>query len=139
VNGRIRVAQRFAVDWERLDAPCRIYNGPQQALASYAIHGQSALYAVCASAARSIPLKAGERVRRRHVLGKVGNTGNSVATHLHFRAIRALTAGCQRAARPTTSTRFGSPGTPLALTTADSPRTVSNSLPMDQSSVRFSE
>jgi len=87
VNGRIRVAQRFAVDWERLDALGRIYNGPQQALASYAIYGQSALYAVCASAARSIPLKAGERVRRRHVLGKVDNTGNSVASHLHFHAM----------------------------------------------------
>lgn len=30
VNGRISVAQRYAVDWEQLDASGRIYTGPQK-------------------------------------------------------------------------------------------------------------
>jgi hypothetical protein len=43
VNGRIWVAQRYAVDWEQLDAEGRIYTGPQEKLESYVIFGQPAL------------------------------------------------------------------------------------------------
>jgi murein DD-endopeptidase MepM/ murein hydrolase activator NlpD len=43
VNGRVWVAQRYAVDWEQLHANGRIYNGPHDKLASYAIFGQPVL------------------------------------------------------------------------------------------------
>lgn len=43
VNGRVRLAQRFAVDWEQLDAGGRIYSGPGDDVKSYAIFGQQAL------------------------------------------------------------------------------------------------
>jgi hypothetical protein len=40
VNGRVWVAQRYAVDWEQLDANSRIYSGPREKLESYAIFGK---------------------------------------------------------------------------------------------------
>jgi hypothetical protein len=43
VNGRVWISQRYAVDWEQLDASGRIYSGPQEKLTSYAIFGQPAL------------------------------------------------------------------------------------------------
>jgi Peptidase family M23 len=43
VNGRVWVAQRYAVDWEQTDASGRIYAGPQEKLQSYAIFGQPVL------------------------------------------------------------------------------------------------
>lgn len=43
VNGRVWVSQRYAVDWEQLDAGGRIYTGPREKLESYAIFGQPAL------------------------------------------------------------------------------------------------
>jgi murein DD-endopeptidase MepM/ murein hydrolase activator NlpD len=43
VNGRVWISQRYAVDWEQLNAAGRIYSGPQQKLESYAIFGQPAL------------------------------------------------------------------------------------------------
>lgn len=43
VNGRVWIAQRYAVDWEQLDAQGRIYNGPQEKLESYAIFGKPVL------------------------------------------------------------------------------------------------
>ncbi len=43
VNGRVWVAQRYAVDWEQLDQHGRIYMGPRERLESYVIFGQPAL------------------------------------------------------------------------------------------------
>jgi hypothetical protein len=43
VNGRVWVAQRFAVDWEQVDGQGRIYAGPQNKLESYAIFGKPVL------------------------------------------------------------------------------------------------
>src|ERR1700722_2894331 len=43
VNGRVWIAQRYAVDWEQLDAGGRIYTGPREKLESYAIFGQPVL------------------------------------------------------------------------------------------------
>jgi hypothetical protein len=40
VNGRVWVAQRFAVDWEQQDARGRIYAGPREKLQSYTIFGK---------------------------------------------------------------------------------------------------
>jgi Peptidase family M23 len=43
VNGRVWIAQRYAVDWEQLNAGGRIYSGPREKLESYAIFGQPVL------------------------------------------------------------------------------------------------
>jgi Peptidase family M23 len=43
VNGRMWIAQRYAVDWEQLNAGGRIYAGPRDKLESYAIFGQPVL------------------------------------------------------------------------------------------------
>ncbi len=43
VNGRVWVTQRFAVDWEQLDAQGRIFSGPSEDLKSYTIFGQPVL------------------------------------------------------------------------------------------------
>lgn len=43
INGRVWIAQRYAVDWEQLNASGRIYTGPQAELKSYAIFGQPAI------------------------------------------------------------------------------------------------
>ncbi len=43
VNGRVWVAQRYAVDWEQLDDASRIYHGPRENLASYTIFGKEAI------------------------------------------------------------------------------------------------
>jgi hypothetical protein len=43
VNGRIRLSQRFAVDWEQLDAQGRIYAGSRDDAASYTIFGREVL------------------------------------------------------------------------------------------------
>jgi Peptidase family M23 len=43
VNGRMWIAQRYAVDWEQMDASGKIYAGPKEKLQSYAIFGQPVL------------------------------------------------------------------------------------------------
>ena len=43
VNGRVWIAQRYAVDWEQMNADGRIYTGPRDKLESYAIFGQPVL------------------------------------------------------------------------------------------------
>jgi Peptidase family M23 len=43
VNGRVWVAQRYAVDWEQMDTSGHIYTGPREKLESYAIFGQPVL------------------------------------------------------------------------------------------------
>lgn len=40
INGRVWLAQRYAVDWEQLDEQGHIYSGPREQLKSYAIFGQ---------------------------------------------------------------------------------------------------
>jgi hypothetical protein len=51
VNGRVWVAQRYAVDWEQMNADGRIYAGPSEKLESYAIFGQPVLAVADASVA----------------------------------------------------------------------------------------
>jgi hypothetical protein len=129
INGRVWIAQRFAVDWEQLDAQGRIYNGEREKLESYAIFGKPVLavadgvvmsvteglpegtpgkyptnislekadgnsvildlgagrYAMYAHMQPgSIRVHKGESVKLGQVIGLVGNSGNSVAPHLHF-------------------------------------------------------
>ena len=129
VNGRISVAQRYAVDWEQLDANGRIYTGPQEKLESYTIFGKPTLavadgrvvsvvdglpeqtpgefpgnlplaeadgnsvildlgsrrYALYAHLQPgSIKVRVGDNVKPGQVIGLVGDSGNSIAPHLHF-------------------------------------------------------
>jgi Peptidase family M23 len=129
VNGRVWLAQRYAVDWEQLDAAGHIYQGAREKLESYAIFGKPVLavgdgvvmsvteglpeqtpgkfptnisldkadgnsvildlggerYAMYAHMQPgSIKVRKGEKVKLGQVIGLVGNTGNSVAPHLHF-------------------------------------------------------
>jgi Peptidase family M23 len=132
INGRVWVAQRYAVDWEQLDAQGRIYNGPPEKLESYTIFGKPVLavadgvvvsvtdglpeqtpgkyptnislddadgnnvildlgalrYAIYAHMQPgSIRVHKGDKVKVGQVIGLVGNTGNSVAPHLHFQVM----------------------------------------------------
>jgi Peptidase family M23 len=129
VNGRVWVAQRFAVDWEQLDPQGRIYNDDPLKLTSYTIFGKPVLAVADAFVASvtdglpeqmpgkypanisldeadgnsvildlgeqryamyahmqpgSIQVRVGERVRMGQLIGLVGNSGNSLAPHLHF-------------------------------------------------------
>ena len=43
VDGHVRIAQRYAVDWEQLDDAGRVYVGPREQLTSYTIFGHEAL------------------------------------------------------------------------------------------------
>jgi hypothetical protein len=129
INGRVWLAQRYAVDWEEMNAEGRIYSGPQEKLQSYTIFGKPVIavadaivvsvtdglpeqtpgkyptnislddadgnsvlldigegrYATYAHMKTgSIKVHKGDRVKMGQVIGLVGNTGNSVAPHLHF-------------------------------------------------------
>ena len=49
VNGRVWIAQRYAVDWEQMDASGRIYVGPKERLESYVIFGKPVMAVADAS------------------------------------------------------------------------------------------
>lgn len=196
VDGRVRIAQRFAVDWEQLDDANRIYVGPREAPGSYVIYGKEALAVADARVAaviddlpeqtpgkfpEAIPLsqadgnsvvldlgegrfalyahlqprsprvRVGDRVTRGQVLGLVGNSGNSVAPHLHFHVMNGASP-LDSNGLPYEIDRFDvvghSPGTaafdtaeeqgtPLAITPVTPPQRVTNALPLDQSLVSF--
>jgi hypothetical protein len=132
IDGRVWVAQRYAVDWEQLDSQGRIYNGPREKVESYAIFGKPVLAvadAIVVSVTDGLPeqtpgkyptnialdqadgnsvildlgeqryamyahmqpgsirVRKGDRVTLGQVIGLVGNTGNSVAPHLHFQVM----------------------------------------------------
>jgi murein DD-endopeptidase MepM/ murein hydrolase activator NlpD len=196
VDGRIVVAQRFAVDWEQLDEAGRIYAGAQSEPKSYTIYdkdvlavkdatvvsvldglpdqapgkmpeeiaieeadgnsivldlggGRYALYAHLR--AGSIKVKPGDHVRLGQVMARVGNSGNTIAPHLHFHVMDApipLAAnGLPYAidAFTVTGTTSGtaefdkaeSDGTPLAIAPVTPPRAVKNALPLDQLEITF--
>jgi hypothetical protein len=200
VNGRVWLAQRFAVDWEQLDDSGRIYNGPASDPNSYTIFGKPVFAVADAKVAsvtdglpeqtpgkfpENIPIEqadgnsvvldlggghyclyahlqpgkirvhAGESVKRGQVLGLVGNSGNSVAPHLHFHVMStaaplaanglpyAIDAFRVTASTPGTADfdEAESKGTPLALTSAPGAprRPVANALPLDQLVISFGE
>lgn len=197
VDGRVRLAQRFAVDWEQLDADGRIYAGPRADPKSYTIFGTEALAAADATVASvidglpeqtpgqyptnisiaqadgnsvvldlgggryalyahlqpgSLRVKQGERVRRGQVLGLVGNTGNSVAPHLHFHVMDGpspldsnglpyvIDAFVVDGHSPGTDAFdvAEEKGTPLAVTPVTPPARVTDALPLDQAIITFS-
>jgi hypothetical protein len=131
VNGRIYFAQRFAIDWMRLDGARRLVHADPSNVRNYAGYdadvlavadgtvvetlnilddqspgklpdpktitlanvdgnhivldlgnGVFAFYAHMQK--NSINVARGQRVKRGQVLGKLGNTGNTSAPHLHF-------------------------------------------------------
>jgi Peptidase family M23 len=196
VNGRIWIAQRYAVDWEQLDDANRIYHGSRENLASYTIFGKEAIAvadATVASVTDGLPeqtpgkypenisieqadgnsvvldlgenhyavyahlqpgkirVRPGDTVKRGQVLGLVGNTGNSVAPHLHFHVVSnpsPLAANglpyeidtYQLTAKSPGTAAFDQAeekGTPLAITPITPPHHVINGLPLDQLIISF--
>jgi len=196
VNGRVWLAQRYAVDWEELDAQGRIYAGPREKLESYTIFGKPVVAvadAVVASVTDGLPeqtpgryptdipldeadgnsvildlgeqhyamyahmqpgtirVRVGQRVAAGQLIGLVGNSGNSVAPHLHF----------QVNDKPSSFASNGLPyeikefqvtgkcpgtkafdeaeekGTPLAVTAISPAQQVKGAMPLDQLIISF--
>jgi hypothetical protein len=196
VNGRVWLAQRYAVDWEQLDDQARIYHGPQADVHSYTIYGREALavadakvtsvidglpnqtpgqyptnisidqadgnsivldlgaerYALYAHLQPgSIRVHPGDTVKRGQTIGLVGNSGNSVAPHLHFHVMSTPSPLAANglpyeidtfrvtAATPGTKAfdQAEEKGTPLPLTPVSPPRQATNALPLDQLIITF--
>jgi murein DD-endopeptidase MepM/ murein hydrolase activator NlpD len=196
INGRVWVAQRYAVDWEQMDAQGCIRKEPQEKLESYTIFGKPVLavanavvvavtdglpeqnpgkfpvnipldqadgnsvmldlgeqrYAMYAHMQPgSIKVHRGDRVKLGQVIGLVGNTGNSVAPHLHFQ----VTAGASSLASnglpyeirdfQVTGKTAGTKafdeaeekGTPLTVTAVTPAQQVKDALPLDQMIISF--
>lgn len=139
VNGQLYYAQRYAIDWVRLDAEGRFVHGDPANVHSYTAygadivavadgtivavrndledqvppnlpdpktitaqtllgnhviqdigHGFFAFYAHMQQG--SVTVAPGDRVRRGQELGKLGNSGNSSAPHLHFHIMAGASA-----------------------------------------------
>jgi murein DD-endopeptidase MepM/ murein hydrolase activator NlpD len=142
VNGRARIAQRFAIDWLKFGDNGLPYRGDPKQNASWFGYGEDVLAAADGTVTavkdgivENVPLskpavpitletvagnhvivehgrgrfalyahlqpgslraKVGDRVRRGQVLGRLGNSGNSDAPHLHFHLCDANSAlGCE--------------------------------------------
>jgi hypothetical protein len=196
IDGEIWLAQRYAVDWEQLDADNRVYSGEKEDVASYTIYGQEALAVADGTVVKvvdglpqqtpgempqsispeeadgnsvildigggnyalyahfqpgSIRVQEGDRVRRGDVLALVGNSGNSLAPHLHFHVMSAqlslasnglpYTIDSFTATGQTPGTdafdEAESEGTPLEVTPLDPVETVTQAMPLDQLVVSF--
>jgi hypothetical protein len=83
IDGRAWIAQRYAVDWEQLNASGAIYSGPREKLESYAIFGQPAL-AVADADVASITDGAPEQTPGKYPthISPVAADGNSVILDL---------------------------------------------------------
>ena len=198
VNGRVWIAQRYAVDWEQLDDAGRIYHGPAADVNNYTIYGKEVLAVADAKVASvtdglpnqtpgqyptNIPIEqadgnsvvldlgtghyalyahlqpghirvhTGDSVKRGEILGLVGNSGNSVAPHLHFHVMSTASPLAANglpyeidgyrvtAISPGTSAfdEAEAKGTPLAITAISPPRQVTNGLPLDQMVISFAQ
>lgn len=196
INGRVWIAQRYAVDWEQMDTQGRIYNGPREKVESYTIFGKPVLavadgvvmevidgvpeqtpgkyptnisveeadgnsvmldlgerrYAMYAHMKTgSIKVHKGEHVKMGQVIGLVGNTGNSVAPHLHFqvndRPSSLASNGLpyeirefQIAGKTLGTKAFDEAeekGTPLAIAPTSPPVSGNGMLPLDQLIISF--
>jgi len=129
VNGKLYLAQRFAIDWMKINKDNRLFVGDPKDVNSYFGYGQNVLAVADARVAsvvdkfknqipgelpteitleeidgnhvvldlgngqyvfyahmqpNSIIVKEGDTVKRGQVIGKLGNTGNTSAPHLHL-------------------------------------------------------
>ena len=196
VNGRVWIAQRYAVDWEQLDEEGRIYHGPQADVKSYTIYRKEVLAVADATVAStiegmpnqtpgkmpeniaieeadgnsvildlgggryalyahldpgSVRVHKGDTVKRGQVIGLVGNTGNSLAPHLHFHVMSRAEPLASNGlpyeiddflvtARTPGTAAFDAAeekGTPLATTPISPPRHAKNEMPLDQMIISF--
>jgi murein DD-endopeptidase MepM/ murein hydrolase activator NlpD len=197
VDGRVWVAQRYAVDYEQLDADNRLYSGKKKDLDSYTIYGQEAIAAADGTVVKvidglpeqvpgvfpenisleeadgnsvildigganyalyahfqpgSIRVKEGEQVKRGEVLGLVGNSGNSLAPHLHFHVmssplslasnglpyeVDSFTLTGRNTAGTEAFDKAEAEGTPLKVTPVDPAERVTGAMPLDQFVVSF--
>jgi murein DD-endopeptidase MepM/ murein hydrolase activator NlpD len=196
VDGRVWLAQRYAVDWEQLDEAGRIYRGPATEITSYTIYGKDVFAvadATVVSATDALPnqvpgrmpkgvpieqadgnsivldlgggryglyahlephsarVHTGETVKQGQVIALVGNSGNTLAPHLHFHVMNhASPLASNGLPYEVTSFRVTgtSPGTaafdtaeaqgsPLAITPVSPARRVTNALPLDQLIISF--
>lgn len=196
VDGRVWIAQRFAVDWEQLDASRLIYTGPRQKLESYTIFGKPVLAVADATVASitdgnpeqvpgqyptnidiakadgnsvildlgnhnyalyahlqpgSIKVHQGDHVKTGQILALVGNTGNSLAPHLHFHVMDGPSPLASNGlpyqidnyritAKTPGTTAFDeaeAKGTPIRTTPITPPQPVPTGLPLDQLVISF--
>jgi len=114
-------------------------------------NGRFALYAHLQP--KSIKVKPGDQVTRGQVLALVGNSGNSVAPHLHFHVMDGASALASNGLpyaidayevtghAPSTAAfdTAEEKGTPLEFAPVEPPRAVDKALPLDQSIVRFAK
>jgi hypothetical protein len=155
VNGQLRLPERFAIDFVRLDGDRRLFAGPIDELASYAYYGADLLAVADGRVVRthdgeseqvppqfpppfdpdtapgnwvvidigaghyvlyahlqtdSLTVRAGDRVRRGQILGRLGNTGSSSAPHLHFQVMDGPSPSASNGL-PYVIGSFTSPGT----------------------------
>jgi hypothetical protein len=198
INGEVWLAQRYAVDYEQLDANNRIWSGQNKKdLDNYTIYGQEALAAADGTVVKvvdglpeqkpgvfpegisleeadgnsvildlgggsyalyahfqpgTIRVQEGDRVKRGDVLALVGNSGNSLAPHLHFHVMSgplSLTSNglpyevdsFKVIGRNTAGTaafdEAEAEGTPLKVDPVDPAKTVTDATPLDQLVVSF--
>jgi murein DD-endopeptidase MepM/ murein hydrolase activator NlpD len=198
INGKVWLAQRYAVDYEQLDANNRIWSGKNKKdLDNYTIYGKKAIAAADGTVVKvidglpeqvpgvfpenispeeadgnsvilnlgggnyalyahfqpgSIRVEEGDRVKRGDVLALVGNSGNSLAPHLHFHVMNGPLSLASNGLpyevdsfkvtgkNPGGTAAFDkaeAEGTPLKVNPVDPPRKVTDAMPLDQLEVSF--
>ncbi|MEJ2890598.1 M23 family metallopeptidase [Actinomycetospora aeridis] len=196
INGSPTLAQRYAIDYERVGPDGRIYAGPREDLRSYRIYGNE-VFAVAEGTVvttldgqpeqvpgrypedipitladgnyvlldvgngfyvtyahlqtGSVRVRPGDRVRAGDVVGLVGNTGNSVAPHLHLHVTDGPSSvGSQglpylideftltgRVASTTAFDRAEAEGVPVELTPGIAPTPFRDRMVLDQAIVTY--
>jgi hypothetical protein len=195
IDGKFHLSQRFAIDWEQIDAKNTIFTGDPKVPANYHIYGKpviavadgtvvgtrndlndqvpgalpanipldeadgnfvvldigSGLFVNYAHMRRgSVRVKLGDKVRRGDQIGEVGNTGNSLAPHMHLHVMDGpgpLTsdglpyvhdsfsiAGVDEAGTEDFD-KAEATGSPISLTPRVPPQKLENVLPLDLSVV----
>jgi Peptidase family M23 len=198
INGKVWLSQRYAVDYEQLDANNRIWSGKKREnLDNYTIYGKKAIAAADGKVVKvidglpeqvpgvfpegispeeadgnsvildlgggnyalyahfqpgSIRVKEGEQVKRGDVLALVGNSGNSLAPHLHFHVMNGPLSLASNGLpyevdsfkvtgkNPGGTAAFDkaeAEGTPLKVTPVNPPKRVRDAMPLDQVVVSF--
>jgi murein DD-endopeptidase MepM/ murein hydrolase activator NlpD len=198
INGKVWLAQRYAVDWEQLDAKNRVWSGKNKKdLDNYTIYGKKAIAAADGTVVKvvdglpeqvpgvfpenispeeadgnsvildlgggnfalyahfqpgTIRVEEGEHVERGDVLALVGNSGNSLAPHLHFHVMNGPLSLASNGLpyeidsfkvtgkNPGGTAAFDkaeAEGTPLKVERVDPPKRVTDAMPLDQLVVSF--